>query len=326
MRHHSSRGSLRSTVVTASAVAGLLLLAGCGDGTSSSTSSADPTASTSESPAGNADLPQGQGDWLLGITVAEGADAEVSSTVYVTYDPSTGEASARKVPGVQAGSTGDGSNAALLVSTDRTWAVPDVAVASKETKDGTVTLYSTTDQATKKLDLRALTKQKDLKPVAHAFDPQRPEVLRVVDTRERVWAVDVAAGKASSEGRLAQGPWVFTNGFNHNTGVPWVESIDSADTLPPANGVADTGPIQRSGGTVLPSASDALDAMPKSPCGLAGAFTTAEGTTWAFCADKPEVSAYTLAKGDTEWQAYGTPSSPVAPVASGVPLVLPPVQ
>ena len=66
-----------------------------------------------------------------------------------------------------------------------------------------------------------------------------------------MWAVNVAGGKATQEGTLAKGPWVFTNGFNHNTGEPYMESIDSDETNPAGNGPADTSPVTRDGGTVL---------------------------------------------------------------------------
>jgi hypothetical protein len=307
----------------AALAAAALLLTGCGNqGTGSSTDR--PGGSDDASPSSAAvDLPEAKGRWLVGIISAGGADAETTSVTYISYDPSTGEASARKVPGI-AGGSGDGADAALLVSADRRWAIPDLDIARNETSSGQVTVYSTSDQTTKKLDVRALTGQKDLKPVAHAFDPLRPEVLRVVDSRDGVWAVDVAAGKATSEGRLTQGNWVFTNGFNHNTGVPWVESIDNDQTRPAGNGVADTAPIQRAGGTLLPSGSDGIAKLPKNPCRLAGGFTTMEGTSWVFCADAPQLTAYALPKGAQEWQKVGKPSTAVAPAAAGVPLVLPP--
>jgi hypothetical protein len=334
MSHQGLSGHVRrgrragaSAGLTAAVAAGsVLLLAGCGNqpssegsgptGGSSASSPASPSASAAAVP--GADQP-----WLVGVLTAEGADAETTSVTYISYTPSTGQATARKVPGI-AGGTGDGADAALLVSADHRWAIPDLDIARDETRTGTIAVWSTTDQTTKKLDLRRLTGQADLKPVAHAFDPQRPEVLRVVDTRDRVWAVDVAADKATSEGRLQQGPWVFTNGFNHNTGVPWVESIDSDATSPAGNGVADTAPVQRSGGTVLPSESDELGKLPKVPCRLSGGFTLSGGTTVAFCADSDSLTAWALPSGATTWQQVGKPSSPVAPAAAGIPLVLPP--
>ena len=80
-----------------------------------------------------------------------------------------------------------------------------------------------------------------------------------------MWAVNVAGGKATQEGTLAKGPWVFTNGFNHNTGEPYMESIDSDETNPAGNGPADTSPVTRDGGTVLPAESEATDQAPRQP-------------------------------------------------------------
>ncbi len=138
--------------------------------------------------------------------------------------------------------------------------------------------------------------------------------------------VNVAGGKATQEGTLAKGPWVFTNGFNHNTGEPYMESIDSDATNPAGNGPADTSPVTRDGGTVLADDSDALAKLPASPCRLGAAFIDANGVTWTFCADKPTLSTYYLPKDGTTWTAYGKPSSPVAPEAAAFPLVLPPAQ
>ena len=318
------RGTAAGSLCSAGgAVSALLLLAACGNEATDPDTAKSPSGdSSSSAPAAPA---LADGDWLVAVTTAEGADAEVNSTVYVTYNPTTGASTARKVAGVVGGSA-DGADAALLVSADRKWAIPDTDIARGETGSGQVTVYSTADAATKKLDLRAMTGEKDLKPVAHAFDPQRPETLRVVDTRDRVYAVDVATGQATSEGRLTQGPWVYTNGFNRNSGVPWVESIDSDATMPAGNGVADTGPVTREQGTVLPSESEQLAALPQSPCRLGGGFTAADGTSYVFCADAAELTAYSLAKDATKWAELGKPSSAVAPAASSVPLVLPPVE
>lgn len=317
----SSRHVLRVSSRAGGAVCALLLLAACGDEGTDPGSTKTPSGDSSKTAAAPA---LADGDWLVAVTTAEGADAEVNSTVYVTYNPTTGASTARKVPGIVGGSA-DGADAALLVSADRTWAIPDTDIARNETGSGQITVYSTLDASSKKLDLRALTGEKDLKPVAHAFDPKRPETLRVVDSRDRVYAVDVATGTAASEGRLTQGPWVYTNGFNRNTGVPWVESIDDDTTMPAGNGVADTGPVTRDEGTVLPSESEQLAALPQSPCRLGGGFTATDGTSYVFCADAAELSAYSLAKDGDEWTKLGKPSSAVAPAASSVPLVLPPV-
>ena len=152
-----------------------------------------------------------------------------------------------------------------------------------------------------------------MKAIGWAFDPERADTLRVVDTATASGPSNVAGGKATQEGTLAKGPWVFTNGFNHNTGEPYMESIDSDETNPAGNGPADTSPVTRDGGTVLPTDAEALTELPASPCRLGAGFTDANGVTWVFCADKPTLSTYYLPKDGEEWTAYGKPSTPVAP-------------
>ena len=118
--------------------------------------------------------------------------------------------------------------------------------------------------------------------------------------KNRVWAVNVAGGKATQESTLSKGPWVFTNGFNRNTGEPYMESIDSDATKPAGNGPADTSPVTRDGGTVLANDSAAYGKLPASPCRLGAGFVDANGVTWAFCADQPTVTTYYLPKDGSE--------------------------
>ena len=257
------------------------------------------------------------------MTAAGGADAETSTTTYITYNPSTGQATARKLPGVQAAST-SGRQAVLLVSADRAWAIPDTGISPAEEKSGKLKVYSLADGSAKQIDIRERTGKDDVTAIAWAFDPARADTLRVVDTKNRVWAVNVAGGKATQEGTLPKGPWVFTNGFNPNTGKPWVESIDSDETNPPGNGNSDTSDLTRGGGTVLPAGSPRFSDLPASPCRLGAGYTDDAGVTWAFCADQPTVATYYLPKDGKEWTAYGKPSAAVAPVAASFPLVLPP--
>lgn len=311
-------------------VAGLLVLSACGtvSGSDDQGSQGRPSASPSSSASSSAtpapvDTSAARGDWLLGLTTAGGADGETSTTVYLRFDPTTGKAVARRMPGVKAASVSP-DQAALLVSADRRWAIPDTGISHDQERSGRLEVYSLRDTTSTVIDLRARTGRSDVRPVGWAFDPNRADTLRVVDTRNRVWVVNVAGGRAVQETRLPRGPWIFTNGFNHNTGRPWVESIQSDATRPAGNGVADKSPVTRAGGTVLPSGTPALDQLPAIPCRLSGGFQDAQGTTWVFCADKASLTSYYLPKGGQEWTAVGKPSTPVAPVAAGLPLVLPP--
>jgi hypothetical protein len=304
----------------------LLIAAGCGsvevkakdDG-----SKADPTPSAAASP--SVDTSTAEGDWLLGMTTAGGADGEKSTTVYVTFNPSTGVASAHKLVGVE-GASATPQQAALLVSADRRWAIPDTGTTHAEEKSGQLKVYSLAGGGTKVVDLRQRSGKSDVDPIGWAFDPSRGDTLRVVDTKNRVWSVSVAGGKATQESTLAKGPWVFTNGFNVQTGEPYLESIDSDKTLPAGNAPTDATVVTRDGGTVLPNGSPGLTKLPQSPCRLGAGFTDRSGVTWAFCADSPTVTTYYLPQGGQQWTAYGKPSTAVAPTAAGFALVLPPAS
>jgi hypothetical protein len=321
---------LRSWAPVAAAMTALALTSACGDVKVTSDSSKSDSSksdsdqdSTSSSTSAQVDTSAAAGNWLLGLQTAGGSDAEKSTTVYVTYNPSTGQATKRSMPGVTAASASP-RMAPLLVSADRAWAIPDTAISGSEEKSGKLIVYSLTSDATRVIDIRRASGQDGLRAIGWAFDPQRAGALRVVDTANRVWSVNVSGGKATQEGTLAKGPWVFTNGFNPNTGAPYMESIDSDATNPAGNGPADKAPVTRDGGTVLANDDDVLAKLPTSPCRLDAGFTDANGVTWAFCADKPTLSTYYLPKGATSWTAFGKASNPVAPTAAAFPLVLPP--
>lgn len=321
------RSLLRSAAPVTAALTALFLTAACGSAkVSSDDSSKGGSASgSSTAPTPSVDTSAAEGNWLLGLQTAGGNDGEKSTTVYITYNPATGQATKRAMPGVTAASAAS-DLAPLLVSADRKWAVPDTGISHQEEITGKLTVYSVTSEATKVIDIRKASGDSKLRAIGWAFDPERADVLRVVDTDSRVWAVNVATGTATRQGSLAKGPWVFTNGFNHNTGQPYMESIDSDATKPAGNGPGDTSPVTRDGGTVLADDAKALTQLPASPCRLGGAFTDSHGVTWAFCADSAAISTYYLAKDGKDWVAFGKPSSPVAPDAAAFPLVLPPAS
>jgi hypothetical protein len=320
MRHHVTH----PTAAVGATVVAALLLVGCGN--AQDTSAKSPRSSSTPTPSSAsaaADTSLGRGTWLLGLSSAGGADAEKATTTYISFDPSTGVAHARKMPGVNTPSA-DSDDAPLLVSADRKWAIPDTSITRGEGRSGKLTVYSVTSGGSKVIDMRTLTGDRSIISLAWAFDPRVPEALRVVDSKNRVWLLDVDGKSASRAGTLPRGPWVFADGFNHNTGQPYVESITSDATLPAGNGVADTTVVARNGGSVLASGSAVLAKLPRSPCRLGAAFTDSQGTSWTFCADSPAIKAFYLSKNGDHWTAYGKPSASVAPIAAGFPLVLPP--
>ena len=325
MRLHFSR-STRWTGVAAAAV----LLAACGNAsddtaqspTRESTAGASPSSQASGAE-GSVDTALGQGTWLLALSSAGGADAERATTTYLSYNPSTGATSSRAMPAVNTPNV-DVPEAALLVSSDHRWAIPDTGISRSEEGSGRLTVYSTTSKATKIIDIRQRTGDSSLRALGWAFDPEQAGVLRVVDSANRVWSVPVTGSGATRSGSLAKGAWVFADGFNRNSGEPYVESITDEQTNPAGNGSADTSPVSRAGGTVLGSGSAGLDDLPTSPCRLGAAFTESGGTTWMFCADSASIRTYYLAEGSQKWTSFGKPSSAVAPEAAGFWFALPP--
>ena len=304
----------RMRIMTAVAAVLLATATGCGDATTS-TDHDGPTASAHDS-----------GAWLLRFGTAGGADGERSGAVYVSYDPTTGTASARRVPGVVAADASQDEQL-LLASADHRWAIRDTRIPRSQGKAGTVVLYSVTGDATETRDLRAATGARSLGAVAAAVDPTDGSVLRVVDEHRVVWKVDVASRTATKERVLpARAGWIFGNGFDKTTGEPYVERIDSEETEPPGNGDDDTRPAERQGGTLLRYDGPDVAGLPKAPCGFAGGFRDDTGA-WLFCADTPSIAAYRLSADGSAWEPWGTPSPDVVPGAAvEITFALPPAE
>lgn len=314
-----SRGRLRAAAVAVVALVGLTA-SSCGDAGDAKPSATD----TSPSPTLES---RDTGVWLLRFTTAGGDDGEKARAVYVSYDPATGKASARALPAVTASDAGQDEQV-LLVSADHRWAIPDTGVPKSQERTGKLVLYSVTDDTTETVDVRAATGRRDLRARAWAFDPDDPHLLRVVDADRGVWDVDLATRSATKAGELPRrAGWIYGNGFDKNTGAPYIESIDSFDTEPPGNGDDDTRPVQRQGGTLVRYDGAELDGLPKPPCGFAGGFRFEDGDAWLFCADTPSIAAYRLGEGaDAGWDPVGTPSPKVVPgVAVEMTFALPPV-
>jgi hypothetical protein len=303
----------RAALVVAALAAAL---AGCGDAGQPKDDAAPSSAAAAAA----------DGDWLLRFTTAEGADGEQSRSVYVRYNPTTGDATARSLPAVIA-SDASQDEQALLVNADHTLAVPDTAISAAERRSGRLTIYSVTGDTTDTLDIRALTGKPDLRAVAWAFDPADADLLRIVDSARVVWKVDLASKSASQERTLpSRDGWIYGNGFDKETGEPYIESIDSDQTEPAGNGDSDVRAVERQGGSLIRYDGAELDGLPKPPCGFAGGFAFDDGIVWLFCADTPSIAAYQAHPGGASWHAYGMPSPKVVPgAAAELSFVLPPV-
>jgi hypothetical protein len=309
-------------IVTAAVVLLAAVVAACGNqetaaGAASGADDADTTAASAD---------VANGDWLLKFNTAGGADGESARAVYVRFNPATGAASSRVMPAVTATDVYVDQQA-LLVSADHRRVLLDTGIPTGDSRSGKLVVYSVSSTATETVDIRALTGAPKLRAMAWAFDPDEANVLRVVDYDRFVWKVDLAAGSATKESELpTRSGWIFGNGFDKNTGEPYIEDIDSDETLPPGNGDTDVRPVERQGGTLIPYDGTDLADLPKPPCGFAGGFQLADGTTWLFCADTPSISAYRLRKGGNTWIQFGKASPEIVPrVATDLALALPPV-
>lgn len=297
-------------------------MASCG----SDDSTADPAAPNVVA----VDASWGGEPWLLRFNTEGGAEGETLNAVYIRFTPSTGDTTVRTLPGLTTRDT-YGDSQALMVSADQQYALLDSQVAKADRRNGQVRLYPLDRDQTVPVDVRGWSAAADLEPVGVAFDPVEARVLRVVDTKWRVWRVDLDARSAVHDGDLAKrSGWIFANGFDKNTGLPYIESIDTSETIPAGNGDDDTRPVERRGGVIRPeddaTGSD-VSGAPALPCGFAGGFTLTDGTAWLFCADTPKISAYRLPAGADAWERVGTDSKTVVPAtAEELPVVLPPVQ
>lgn len=304
----------------------LVLAAGLGAAACGSAEEKVEAAGTSPETTAAPDATWAEKPWLLRFNTAGGAEGETRRAVYIRFTPSTGVTAVRTLPGLTDQDTYADSQA-LLVSADQEFALLDSRVSKADRKAGRLTLYPLDDDTTLPIDVRAWSKVPDLETVGAAFDPAEPQLLRVVDARKRVWKVDVAARTAVRDGDLPRNPgWIFANGFDKNTGLPFIEALDSTDTLPAGNGDDDVRPVERRGGVIRVVDGAATEGEPALPCGFAGGFTVTDGTAWLFCADTPRISAYRLTKGSDSWEKVGAESQAVVPrTAEELPVVLPPV-
>ncbi|MCX6394942.1 MAG: hypothetical protein NTV23_00465 [Propionibacteriales bacterium] len=311
----------RTSVLAAVLLGAAVTTAACGnDGSTVKAAAADPE--TLAQP----DAGWGERPWLLRFSTAGGPEGETVQAVYVRFTPDTGATTVRSLPALDNRDTYADSQA-LLVSADQQYALLDSRVTAADRAAGRVTVFPIDGDGSVRLDVRSWSGSPDLKPVGVAFDPVDGALLRVVDARQQVWKVDVTARTAVRDGNLPQHPgWIFANGFDKNTGLPFIESLDTPDTLPAGNGDDDVRPVERRGGVLRPTDPNDVAGQPALPCGFAGGFTLTDGAAWLFCADTPKISAYRWTPGADAWEQVGVASKAVVPrTAEELPVVLPPV-
>lgn len=311
--------SLRRVVAVAT-LASFGVLTACGSSATEENKPVD--SSTAMTPAD--DL--GAEEWMLRFNLAGGADGAETTALYVRFTPKTGAAETLEMPAVLAAeATGDG--VALLVNADHTWAIPDAKINPKEAASGQLNIYPVAGGAPTSLDFGAATGDAKALPVGWAFDPGDANVLRVVDAANVVWKVDFAARKATKEAALEKTDMqFFANGFDKNTGEPYLVRVDSNDTVPPGNGDLDKiAPLTRDGGSLLVPSGGKYAGLPDPGCDYSTGFLDAQKTAWVFCTEDGVVTTVRHRKDDATFEPYGKPSGDVVPPSAGeFPVVLPP--
>jgi hypothetical protein len=321
VRSHDAKRSVPALV---GVLAAAWMFAGCGSADPQATDGSSPKAAAASSAVPTADL--AADPWLLRFNTDGGADGELTSAVYIRFTPATGAVTVQRLPGLDAPDT-DSDAQAILVSAAQKYALHDAGISRADRSRGRLTLYPTSPGPAQVVNLRTLTGNKQLRPVGAAFDPVEPAVLRVVAGDRSVWRVDLTTHKAVRAGQLPRrSGWIFANGFDKNSGLPYIEDVNTTATLPAGNGDDDVRPVTRRGGVLWIDDGSEHTGEPPPPCGFAGGFTTADKSVWIFCADTPRISAYVLKPGGSAWKPVGKASKAVVPAtASELPVVLPPV-
>lgn len=327
MRSRSRSRVPRTGLVAALALgllASLALLAGCGSSDGGPQSGAKDSA---EKAAPDAVRELGDKDWLLRLNLTGGADAEAATAVYLKLRPATGETSLTRLPPVTAGETYGGA-LSLLVNADHTYALTDATVSRSDRRRGQLSVYALEGgtPSARQIDLRRATGKQGLEPIAASFDPADADLVRVVDTAHRVWSVSLSGRATKLESRLATRTGVvFNGGFDPNSGLPFVENVDTGITSPPHNGFEDTRPTERSGGLLLDLTGGPPKGMPDPDCAFGTGFKAADGSAWAFCIRGSQLDSEHLAAGGRKWAPVGPPVTGVVNGrTSELPFVLPP--
>jgi len=307
---------MRTVARLAALAAASALLAGCGQ------QAANPPEAKAGSGASSA--PEGaERPWLLRLDSYSGEDGETKQATYLTITPATGKTVEVTTPRLEVAEA-SGDERMLLVDADHSSVLLDSRPTPRDRAAGRVTLYDLTKQGrTTTVDVRKATGDRGLTPDWVAFDPTRPNTLRVVDGLT-VWVVPTDGGAATKEGVLPSRPgWIFAGGFGKNDGLPFIEDTDSFRTLPRGNGETSTRAVVRRTGTVVPSDNGRFPGLPEAHCGLGAAFTMAGGPTWAFCARHGRIQARVLAPGASHWEDAGKPTDDVVAPNAEPTFVLP---
>lgn len=303
----------RATVVSATVLLVALAAVGCGQQPPSSSPADRASASPDDS------APH---QWVLRLESLSGEDGETKQATYLTITPSSGEATAVRLPRVQVAEA-SGDERVLLVDAHQQYALADSRPSPQDRAAGRVRVVDLGTGRSRSVDVRRASGNPKLSTDWVSFDASEPGLLRVVDGLT-VWTVDVDGGNAAKEGVLPTRPgWIYGGGFNKNTGTPYIEDTGSFDTSPKGNGVTDQRPVRRDGGRLMQTDNGYFRGLPDPRCELTTGYRDADGVAWAFCVERRHVVVKRLPSGASAWEDYGKPTADVVPRSAEPVFVLP---
>ena len=279
-------------------VAGLLVLAGCGQESDTTSSSApdeqdgSPSA-TSEAPAFAADQA-----WVARFEIG-GGDEVANGVAYVRFNPTTGATQVTKITGPPLDYE---PNPYLLVDAGRTLAVRANAASLREEDNGTMRLYRIDGGKARAVDLRKLTGVATLHPIGWAFDPTQAGLLRVLDRSGRLFEYDVTAGTVTEAEKVAvEKGFELAPMFDSATGMPLLRNKDTWEYQKGGAYTAGGVKVVETDRGSCPAATT-----------LAGTIADPGGTAYGACLVGRTIKLSQQAEGAADWSKLGT-SAPDVP-------------
>jgi hypothetical protein len=295
----------------------LVLLAGCGgDDPDASVPGDEPPASGSPTGDPQAAAPAEDQPWLVRFEI--GTDELASGVSYVRVTPTSGQT---QVTNLELPPADFDPTEYLQVDAGRNWAVRANFATLAEEDNGTLRVYSLTEQSPAgkpkrvDVDLREVTGVPALKPLGFAFDPEEPGLLRVLATDGRLFEYDVASGTATTAGTVeTKRGFELVPRFDVATGLPLLRNRSTYEY--------EEGGAYTAGG-ITPVRTE-QGACPDAAA-LHSTIEDAAGGSWDACLDGRRVKIFHKAAGDAEWQLVGESAPRVPTDTMSMTWVLPPV-
>ena len=261
--------------VLAAVLTALLVTAGCGDVevTSDDDTSADKAESTPSADSNaDVDTSAGEGNWLLGMPDGRRRRRRDQHHRLHHLQPldraghGPQAARRRRPPAPRP------TQAALLVSADRHWAIPDTEIPAAGEERGQLKVYSLADGTTKVVDIRERTGEDDVKAIGWAFDPERAGHAAGRGHQEP--GLGGRTSPAARPPRRARCPRAPGCSPTASTPTPASRTWRASTATRPSRRATASPTPRRSPATAAPCSpteSDGLTKLPASPCRLGAA-------------------------------------------------------